>query len=495
MKPGRWRFRFRFTFFWRLFLSHLIVSLLILAPLITGFAYYMKQNMYKAKTEELSNVSRAVVRTMLKEDEEPTVALQAYRTLLAERKISFILLDKAGEILYRDPKMPGTMRNKAFLDNLRAHMFVSKANDSFVLQQDTDEPLVVVYKPIRPKSPSPKVDSNLFVISPLQGIQAAQQTLNQTLIYLTIFVSLVAIIASFFISHSMSRSIGSLRQSTQQIAAGNYTSRSPVRRSDELGDLASDFNSMAHQLEITSGKLEQYETRRRHFVMDVTHELRTPLTSIRGIIEGLKNGLVSSPEERAKYYGIIEKETFRLIRLINELLDMEKIQSGLITLHKKRTPLHELLEIVAESLEVLAEEKKLHLRIECEPSLLVYGDYDRLTQILINLVKNSIQFTEYGTIALKGYETAAATVIEIADTGRGMSKEELALIWDRFYKADPSRSKAGSETGLGLSIVKQLVEAHHGTITAESTPGLGTKFTITLPLTDSDMTMALGSGE
>jgi signal transduction histidine kinase len=130
---------------------------------------------------------------------------------------------------------------------------------------------------------------------------------------------------------------------------------------------------------------------------------------------------------------------------------------------------------------VLVEEKNLRLLIDCPDKLLVYGDYDRLMQILINLVKNSIQFTAYGTIRLTGFETETATVIEISDTGQGMTEEELPFIWDRFYKADPSRSKHRSETGLGLSIVKQLVEAHQGTIEAKSTPGVGTTFTLALP--------------
>ncbi|CAG7650526.1 Sensor histidine kinase RcsC [Paenibacillus solanacearum] len=496
MSKKRRPFRYRFTFFQRQFLSHLIISLLILVPLFFGFTYFMKQYIYKLETDELVSVSKAVTRTLVKEEEEHAAALQSFRNLLVERKITFILLDKSGQLVFRDPRMPSAMRSKAFLDSLKLKMFGAKENESFIIQRNTEDPLVVIFKPIRTKGA--RGDFYLFVISPLKGIQTAVQTLNKALVYMAIFIFLLAVVVSLFVSRSLSRSISSLRQTTRQIAAGDYAARSPVKRSDELGDLASDFNSMAHQLEITSSKLQQFEMRRSHFIMDMTHELRTPLTSIRGIIEGLKNGLVNASEERHKYYGIIEKETFRLIRLINELLDVEKIEGGMITLHKQRTPLGELFEIVSEALEVLVLEKKLRIQIECAPELLVYGDYDRLMQIFINLVKNSIQFTEYGTICLTGRETEQSTIIEIADTGRGMSKEELRLIWERFYKADPSRTKASSETGLGLSIVKQLVEAHGGTIVAESTPGIGSTFTITLPRAElgapADGPIALGPG-
>lgn len=202
---------------------------------------------------------------------------------------------------------------------------------------------------------------------------------------------------------------------------------------------------------------------------------------------------MSEPQDRQKYYAIVEKETFRLIRLINELLDTEKIQSGLITLHPLNHNVRELLEVVAESLEVLIAEKNLALRIDCPQDLQVYGDYDRLTQILLNLVKNSIQFTEYGTIRLSAWESDTSTMIRIQDTGKGMTPQELELIWERFYKADPSRSKDRGETGLGLSIVKNLVEAHHGTIEVESTPGIGTTFLLSFPKMAAQQTQRTGT--
>ncbi|UUZ90326.1 HAMP domain-containing histidine kinase [Paenibacillus sp. P25] len=484
MKAPRGRFRYRFTFFQRQFLSHLIVSSLILSLLSAGFIYFMEKQLFTRETEELGSIAKVIVRVISKEEEEPSLALQTYRDLLGERKISFILMDKNGEVVYRDPKMAKALASKPFLDGLRGKVLAEKDTGGFTVERNTQEPLVVVYRPLKPKSN--KGDLQLFVISPLYGIQGTLRTLDFAILYIIVFVFLLAVAVSWLISRSMSRSIGSLRLTTRRLASGDYSARSPVLRSDELGELANDFNSMADQLEQADEKLKQFEMRRRHFVMDVTHELRTPLTSIRGIIEGLKNGLVSRPEEQMKYYGIIEKETFRLIRLINEPLDMEKIESGLITLHKTRTPLSELFGFVSETLEVLIEEKRLHLLIECPPKLEVYGDYDRLTQIVINLVKNSIQFTDYGSIRLTGSETESAVVITVADTGRGMSAKELALIWDRFYKADPSRSKNNSETGLGLSIVKRLVEAHGGTIAADSTPGLGSAFTVTLPKQDPE---------
>lgn len=473
------RIPYRFTLFQRHFISHLIVSLLSLGLLSLGFSYYNKQQADNNRTIELANASKVIAKLLLREEEDPSSQLQAYRNVLSERQISFLVFDKKGVILYRDPKMTGALRSKPFIDGLRAKIFSVKDNESFTVTTNTDEPLIVVSKPVRPKSQ--KGDMYLFVFSPLDGYEEMMKSFNRSLLYMIAVVLFLAVLVSWLISRNLSKSIRPLRSAARQIAAGHYSTRLPVNRTDELGDLSLDFNAMAIQLEATSHKLEQYETRRRQFIMDVTHELRTPLTSIRGIIEALKNELVTEIEDKHKYYGIIEKETFRLIRLINELLDMEKIENGMITLNKASTPLRDLLEIVTESLDVLIEAKRLQLVIECEPELTIYGDYDRLTQIMINLIKNSIQFTEYGSIRIIGSESEENTLIEVTDTGRGMTPEEMELIWERFYKADASRAKSNSETGLGLSIVKQLVEAHQGTIDVQSVPGLGSTFLITLP--------------
>ncbi|WP_248928169.1 sensor histidine kinase [Paenibacillus hamazuiensis] len=485
------RFRYRFTFFWRQFLSHLLVSLLVFTLLSGGFIYYYQGNIYNTEAEELVSAGRAIARLIQKEDEDPTSAIAAYRSLLAERKISFIILDKSGDVVYRDPKMAGNVRTKPFLDGLRSHIFTIKDNQSFLLENG-GEKMIVVPRLIRLKAQNKELF--LFVLTSHRGIPDILQSLKEPFLYMSGVVALLAVVVSLFISRNLSRSIRSLQQATNRIAQGDLAARSPVRRSDELGELSGDFNAMADRLEETSRKLQQFEARRRQFITDVSHELRTPLTSIRGIVEGLKNNLVTGPEDTQKYYGIIEKETFRLIRLINELLDMEKIENGLITLQKRSSPLRELLEVVAESLEVLVSEKKLHLIVDCPPELAVYGDYDRLMQILINLAKNSIQFTDYGTVRLTGSETERMTRIDIADTGKGMTMEEQSYIWERFYKADPSRSKNKSETGLGLSIVKRLVEAHGGTITVESAPGMGTTFTILLPKEETAPSAALPHG-
>ena len=163
-------------------------------------------------------------------------------------------------------------------------------------------------------------------------------------------------------------------------------------------------------------------------------------------------------------------------------MDYEKIRSNQIELHKQDIQLIELFEIIKDQLGDMAAERNNEIIISAEPDVILHADYDRLTQILINITKNSIQFTENGVISLRGYEQNEHIIIEIQDTGIGIDPADIEKIWSRFYKAILSRTtNPYGEFGLGLSIVKQLVMMHNGTIDVASDKGKGTKFTITLP--------------
>jgi signal transduction histidine kinase len=187
--------------------------------------------------------------------------------------------------------------------------------------------------------------------------------------------------------------------------------------------------------------------------------------------------------EKEKGIQLVSQETKRLIRLVNENLDYERIRSNQVKLVIEKIQLKEVLEVIKDHLLQQAEVKNIDLIIDVDEDSMVFADYDRLIQILINITKNSIQFTNQGFVWLRGKQTSDATIIEIEDTGIGMNTNEIESIWRRFYKADLSRSSTQfGEFGLGLSIVKRLVELHEGKITISSERNKGTKFTITIPI-------------
>src|SRR5690606_3192196 len=307
------------------------------------------------------------------------------------------------------------------------------------------------------------------------------QEINQYLFY-TMFLSLaVALLMSWILSMIHVKRIKRLRQATSMISTGDYSVKLPSSDFDEIGELSNDFNKMAQRLQTSMEEIESLENRRRKFMADVSHELRTPLTTISGVIEGLKNDLIPE-EEKAKGIQLVSQETKRLIRLVNENLDYEKIRSNQGTLQKETIELREVLEVVQDTLEPQAAEKNNQIIVDVPESLKITADYDRLIQILIAIIKNGIQVTDSGTILIGGKAGEDETDIANEDTGSGIDPGEIEKIWHRFYKADVSRTGTPfGQFGLGLSIVKKLVHLHHGKIKVTSEKGKGTKFEIRIP--------------
>ncbi|MFT8321703.1 MAG: HAMP domain-containing sensor histidine kinase [Bacillus sp. (in: firmicutes)] len=326
------------------------------------------------------------------------------------------------------------------------------------------------------------VAGGIVLTAPLSYSQQMINQINRYLVYTVIFASGVALLLSFLLSRIHVNRIKKLQEATSLVSVGDYNIKVPSSNFDEIGELANDFNRMVGKLRESKEAIDALENRRRQFMSDVSHEMRTPLTTISGVIEGLNNNMIPE-QEKGKGLHLVSQETKRLIRLVNENLDYDKIRSNQIVLTKEMIQLQEVLEIIQEQLYTQAEEKRIKIDVAVEDDVVIFADYDRLVQIIINITKNSIQFTENGFIWLRGRMEGNNTIIEIEDTGIGIEAEEIENIWKRFYKADISRTNTPyGEFGLGLSIVRQLVQFHHGTITVKSEKGKGTIFTILFPM-------------
>lgn len=227
-------------------------------------------------------------------------------------------------------------------------------------------------------------------------------------------------------------------------------------------------------------KLEQMRT---EFVSNVTHELSTPLTSIRGFAETLLEGALEDPDASRHFLAIIKRESERLGRLIADILDLSRIESGKWKMMKQPLSLRALADDTVGRLEGKAAELGVQLTVAIPPDLPpVMGDPDRLAQVLLNLADNALKYTARGGAVTVGAADSAAEVrVSVADTGTGIPKADLPRIFERFYRVDKARARTTGGTGLGLSIAKHIVDAHGGRIWVESEVGVGTTFSFTLP--------------
>ncbi|WP_203640185.1 sensor histidine kinase [Levilactobacillus wangkuiensis] len=305
--------------------------------------------------------------------------------------------------------------------------------------------------------------------------------INRNLIRALLVSFLVAVVASYILARYYTSRINRLRTATNQVSKGNYDIQMASRNRDEIDDLINDFNGMAHSLKDSQEEIQRQEQRRREFMANASHEMRTPLTTINGLLEGLAYDAI--PEEsKEESIDLMRSETSRLIRLVNENLDYEKIRSNQIALNLHEFNAVDALHNIVEQLKQKADDSGDVLELQSPEKIAVYADYDRFVQIMFNITQNAIQFTQQGHITISAQRGYEETIVKVADTGMGMSDEQLQNIWERYYKADPSRKNTKyGESGLGLSIVHQLVQLHHGKISVTSKEGVGTTFTVIFP--------------
>jgi len=253
-----------------------------------------------------------------------------------------------------------------------------------------------------------------------------------------------------------------------------YLHVSPLRRQEE------DWGAVGIIQDVT--EVRRLEQMRRDFVANVSHELRTPMTSIQGFVEALLDGMAEDAGSQERYLRVILDETTRLNRLLNDLLDLSRLETGQVKWPMEPLRLEYVLDDVLTKLSPQLEKQGLQAETDCQENLpAVLGNRDRLQQVLINLLGNAIAFTpQGGHIKLSAVEEGASVRVSISDTGVGIHPEEQEKVWERFHKVDRARTRGLGGTGLGLAIVRQIVEAHGGKVGLKSIPGRGSTFSFTL---------------
>ncbi|HSP23496.1 MAG TPA: HAMP domain-containing sensor histidine kinase [Planococcus sp. (in: firmicutes)] len=460
----------RINYFYQLIASHLSILLIAFLILSLLFVNYVEDFAYEDKAEELESYGVKILQEL--EAPRPGTNLQSYVSILEAQNINFIVFDQQSRILY---PVSGAFPP---VELTPEEWNVIERGETLVVNRDVERFENTVTFVAMPYADNGQLAGGVLLASPISGTSEMIAELNKSLLTTILVALAIALLLSLLLSKLHVSRLKRMQEAAEMISEGNYAVNLPESDFDEFGDLSKDFNQMARKLQQSNEEIEGLENRRRQFMADVSHEMRTPLTTIAGVIEGLRNNMIVE-EQREKGIRLVSDETKRLIRLVNENLDYEKIRSNQVTLTKEEIEAEELLEIIQEQLQLQAAEKGDRIEITAEPGQVIYGDMDRLIQILTNIVKNSIQFTTNGLIFLRAYSEPGGMAIEVKDTGDGIDVQEIDLIWRRFYKADLSRGSG--QFGLGLSIVKQLVTLHGGDISVESEKGKGTVFLIRLP--------------
>ena len=305
---------------------------------------------------------------------------------------------------------------------------------------------------------------------------AFEDAVQVALVIAVAAAAIAAIVASIALSTRLSRPIGRLAQASHRIASGRYAERVPVGSDDEIGQLADSFNTMAASLEAT-------ERRRLQLVGDVAHELRTPLATLDGYLEGLEDGVIKPADPTWK---LLRGETARLSRLVNDLQELWRAEAKQLVLKIEPVDVTALASAAVERFAGPAVERNVVLRLEVDQVVPpVNADRDRLVQVLDNLLSNAVRYSaDWTQVTVRLRETPDEIVLSVQDQGPGLTGEQRERVFERFYRTDPSRSRALGGSGIGLAISKALVELMDGRIWAESDgPGTGATFSVALART------------
>jgi len=286
---------------------------------------------------------------------------------------------------------------------------------------------------------------------------------------------IAAVAASILLASRVSVPVSRLAAAARRIADGRYAERVAVASGDEIGDLAGSFNRMAESLEGT-------ERRRLQLVGDVAHELRTPLTTIDGYLEGLQDGVI---EPSGRTWELLRGETARLSRLVDDLQQLWRAEARQMPMALDAVEVTAVLESMAGRFGVPAGERGVDIRLDvADRQLMVRADRDRLAQVLDNLLSNAVRYSPVGgEVVVGAVRTGDSIRLSVADQGQGLTVEQRERVFERFYRVDPSRSRALGGSGIGLAIARALIEAMGGRIWADSEgPGRGSTFRIELPV-------------
>ncbi|NSL50501.1 sensor histidine kinase [Calidifontibacillus erzurumensis] len=298
------------------------------------------------------------------------------------------------------------------------------------------------------------------------------QLTNQFLLIgvISIFITLITI---FLLSKFIVSPLLEMKRVTEQLSKGNHEIKLNTKRDDELGDLA-------RSIQLLSDNLHRLKKDRNEFLSSISHELKTPLTYLKGYADIARRPNITN-EQRDEYLSIIKEEAENVVVLVNNLFELAKMDENQFTINKQPVRLKDLLEKIRQKFQPAFHEEKIDLKIICPPNISVSVDAVRFSQVISNLLDNALKHSPANTtVTVEVKQNKTGTTITISDEGEGIPEEDLPNIWDRLYRVEKSRSRSTGGSGIGLAIVKKIVESHGGEISIKSIVNKGTTFTIHL---------------
>ena len=465
------------TIYYRLSMLYVIILLISFAFIVIGVNIAINSLMISQKQEIL--LDKAMTFQQIYSDAASSGILDVQRLEIEVQSLEnylgaqVLLVDRQGRVFMSDANVTDLIE-EAEISSYDLEMMYSGeviAKRTQLSQFGQDQYLLIGY----PIIINFEVEYVLFLMASIPEISMTAQDVNIAVAMGLGLSAVVALVMLFTFSRAMSREINDLNEIARHVTSGNFDKRIQSRRQDEIGELALSLNAMAEAL-------MKLEHTKQNFISNLSHDLRSPLQSIIGYTKILLEGN-SEPDKQEKYLTIVLNESERLTKLVNDILDLSKMQSGHLELERTYFDLHALILNELDKFEGRIESKKLHVNIEfMEFGCQTYADYAGIQSVFQNLIDNAVKFVDVnGSLEIKTELQEHKVLVSIRNTGVVLMPEELNEIWQRFSKLDRARSEHRDSSGLGLAIVREIIKVHDERIEVISTPELGVVFQLTLP--------------
>ncbi len=381
---------------------------------------------------------------------------------IVDENLNLLMMESPGSIQYNYGDLP------IDAEAVVREVFQGKTTYSQGFSDLLEKPTLTIGTPIMVND---RVAGALLLHSPVEGTEEALQQGYRILVVSILTGLILAILLSLALAVSFTKPLEKMKRTAKLLAEGNYSVQTGVSEKGEVGELASSIDLLSEKLEEARQERENLETLRHEFTANISHELRTPVTVMRGSLEALRDGMISE-EQIPTYYDQMFRESLFLQRLIEDLLELSRLQNASFSIEKEEVNVIEILEDVVRSAKQIAKNKSIEICFEKDTgSFRFQGDYGRLRQMFFIIMDNGIKFSEKNQKLRINWE---GKVLTISDEGIGIEREELAHIFERFRKARSEENKNG--TGLGLAIAKQIADRHGIKISVASEVGVGTSF-------------------
>ncbi len=468
----------RKTLYLKLILAYIIFGLFGFLVVATFVSDMTLNHLTKEKADALYREATLIANTYATDLYNTDAALETVKAQLdaldTYLNATIWIINPSGRMIL-DSSAPVDVENEVVVENFDPTITAGSYYTEGNFFETFDEEMLSVFAPI---TSDYKVKGYVVIHASLSSIYTeTNQLLNISYIML-IIIFLLSLIILIFFTEMVYIPLRKITEATEQYASGNMHYEFSVESEDEMGYLAAILSYMASEI-------ARSEDDQKKFVANVSHDFRSPLTSIDGYLKAMLDGTIP-PEMYEKYLTIVLNETERLTKLTNSLLTLNNLNTKGIMLNKTDFEINTIIRNVAASFEGTCRKKTIGIELVLTgDEMYVVADMDKIQQVLYNLLDNAIKFSHHDSlIKIETTEKHNKIFVSVKDSGIGIPKDDLKLIWDRFYKSDLSRGKDKKGTGLGLSITKEIIQAHGENINVISTEGVGTEFIFSLPKSD-----------